>query len=73
VLAFVIFLPIPLGNILPAIAIVIISFGIIEGDGLLVVVVGAIAVCAILVMMIKCSCSPLCLGNLFPQNENATI
>lgn len=50
VLAFVIVLPIPLGNFLPAIAIVMISLGLIEADGVLVVV-GAIAALIILAIM----------------------
>lgn len=49
-LAIVIALPIPFGNMLPAIAIVVISLGMIEGDGL-VIVVGTIAACIILVLM----------------------
>jgi hypothetical protein len=49
-LSVVIFLPIPFGNILPAIAIVIISLGLIEEDGVLVVV-GIIAAILILVTM----------------------
>ncbi len=50
ILAFVIMLPIPFGNMLPAIAIVVISLGLIEADGVLVVV-GTIAALAILVVM----------------------
>jgi hypothetical protein len=46
----VIVLPIPFGNILPAIAIVIISLGLIEADGVLVVV-GTIAALIILGIM----------------------
>jgi hypothetical protein len=49
-LGIIIFLPIPFGNVLPAIAIVIISLGLIEGDGVLVVV-GMIAAVVILVVM----------------------
>jgi len=50
VLAIVIMLPIPFGNFLPAIAIVTISLGLIEADGVLVVV-GSIASVIILVIM----------------------
>lgn len=50
ILAFVIMLPIPLGNMLPAIAIVVISLGLIEADGVLVVF-GTIASLVILVVM----------------------
>lgn len=50
ILAFVIMLPIPLGNMLPAIAIVVISLGLIEADGVLVVM-GTIASLIILVVM----------------------
>lgn len=50
VLAIVIMLPIPFGNFLPAIAIVVMSLGLIEADGVLVVV-GAIAALIILVIM----------------------
>lgn len=39
-LAIVIALPIPFGNILPAIAIVVISLGLIEGDGLMIAIGG---------------------------------
>ncbi|MBD1843606.1 exopolysaccharide biosynthesis protein [Cyanobacteria bacterium FACHB-63] len=49
-LAFVIVLPIPFGNILPAIAIVAISLGLIEADGVLVVF-GTIAALVILALM----------------------
>jgi hypothetical protein len=50
VLGVVIFLPIPFGNMLPAIAIIMISLGLIEEDGVLVVV-GIIAAVLILVAM----------------------
>ncbi|WP_404785790.1 exopolysaccharide biosynthesis protein [Altericista sp. CCNU0014] len=50
VLAIAITLPIPFGNMLPAIAIATISLGLIEADGVLVVV-GAIAALVILVVM----------------------
>jgi hypothetical protein len=50
VLAFVIVLPIPFGNMLPAIVIVVISLGLIEADGVLVIV-GTIAALIILVIM----------------------
>ncbi|MBF2008816.1 MAG: exopolysaccharide biosynthesis protein [Chlorogloeopsis fritschii C42_A2020_084] len=50
VLAFVIALPIPFGNLPPAVAIAIISLGIIEQDGV-VIVLGVLAACAILVIM----------------------
>ncbi|MGG6264833.1 exopolysaccharide biosynthesis protein [Leptolyngbya sp. AN03gr2] len=50
VLAVVIMLPIPFGNFLPAIAIVTISLGLIEADGVLVVV-GSIAAVIILAIM----------------------
>jgi hypothetical protein len=49
-LSVVIFLPIPFGNVLPAIAIVVISLGLIEEDGMLVVT-GIIAAVLILVTM----------------------
>lgn len=49
-LACVIVLPIPFGNFLPAIALVIISLGLIEGDGL-VIVVGIITACLVLAVM----------------------
>ncbi|MEP0918126.1 exopolysaccharide biosynthesis protein [Leptolyngbya sp. DQ-M1] len=49
-LAFVIVLPIPFGNILPAIAIVAISLGLIEADGVLVVF-STIAALVILALM----------------------
>lgn len=49
-LAFVIILPIPFGNMLPAIAIVVISLGLIEGDGVLIVG-GTIASLIILAVM----------------------
>jgi hypothetical protein len=49
-LACVIVLPIPFGNFLPAIALVIISLGLIEGDGL-VIVVGIITACIVLGVM----------------------
>jgi hypothetical protein len=49
-LACVIVLPIPFGNFLPAIALVIISLGLIEGDGL-IIVVGIIAACIVLAIM----------------------
>mgnify|MGYP002777025704 CR=1 FL=1 len=51
-LAVIIALPIPLGNILPAIAIVVISLGMSEGDGLLVVV-GVVAASIILAVMVS--------------------
>jgi hypothetical protein len=50
VLALVIILPIPFGNMLPAIAIMVISLGLVESDGLLVVI-GTIASLVILVVM----------------------
>jgi hypothetical protein len=50
VLALVIVLPIPFGNMLPAIAVIVISLGLIESDGLLVVI-GTIASLVILVVM----------------------
>jgi hypothetical protein len=49
-LSVVIFLPIPFGNVLPAIAIVVISLGLIEEDGVLVVG-GIVAAALILVIM----------------------
>jgi hypothetical protein len=49
-LAFVIVLPIPLGNMLPAIAIIVISLGLVEADGMLVVG-GAIGANVILAIM----------------------
>jgi len=51
-LAVIIALPIPLGNMLPAIAIVVISLGMSEGDGLLVVV-GVVAASVILAVMVS--------------------
>ncbi|MFQ4145401.1 exopolysaccharide biosynthesis protein [Chlorogloeopsis sp. ULAP02] len=50
VLAFVIALPIPFGNLPPAVTIVVISLGIIEQDGV-VIVLGVLAACAVLVIM----------------------
>lgn len=50
ILAIVIALPIPLGNMLPAIAIVLISLGLIEADGVLVVV-GTIFALIVLAIM----------------------
>jgi hypothetical protein len=49
-LAIVIVLPIPFGNMLPAVAVFIISLGLIEADGLLVIL-GAIVALSILVIM----------------------
>ncbi|PSB41873.1 exopolysaccharide synthesis protein exod [Cyanosarcina cf. burmensis CCALA 770] len=51
-MAIIIALPIPLGNMLPAIAIVVISLGMSEGDGLLVVV-GVLAASVILAVMVS--------------------
>ncbi|URD50270.1 exopolysaccharide biosynthesis protein [Chroococcidiopsis sp. CCNUC1] len=51
-MAIVIALPIPLGNMLPAIAIVVISLGMSEGDGLLVIV-GVVAASIILAVMVS--------------------
>ncbi|MBE9018660.1 exopolysaccharide biosynthesis protein [Chroococcidiopsidales cyanobacterium LEGE 13417] len=51
-MAIIIALPIPLGNMLPAIAIVVISLGMSEGDGLLVVV-GVVAASVILAVMVS--------------------
>jgi hypothetical protein len=50
VLGIIIALPIPLGNMLPAIAIVVICLGAIEKDGA-VVVLGVVGACAILTLM----------------------
>ncbi len=50
VLAVVIALPIPFGNMLPAIAIVVISLGMIEKDGV-AVVVGVVGACIILALI----------------------
>lgn len=52
ILAVIIALPIPFGNMLPAIAIVVISLGMSEGDGLLVVV-GVVAASIILAVMVS--------------------
>jgi hypothetical protein len=49
-LALVIILPIPFGNMLPALAVMVISLGLIESDGLLVIV-GTIASLIILIVM----------------------
>lgn len=49
-LGIIIALPIPLGNMLPAIAIVVICLGMIEKDGA-AVVLGVVAACAILTLM----------------------
>lgn len=49
-LAVIIALPIPLGNMLPAIAIFMISLGMIERDGV-VIVLGVIAACVIITIM----------------------
>jgi hypothetical protein len=46
ILAFIIALPIPFGNMLPAIVIVVISLGLIEQDGV-VIVLGVISACVI--------------------------
>ncbi|MGL4621057.1 exopolysaccharide biosynthesis protein [Chroococcidiopsis sp.] len=51
-MAIIIALPIPLGNMLPAIAIVVISLGMSEGDGLLVIV-GVLAASVILAVMVS--------------------
>ncbi|PSM50148.1 exopolysaccharide synthesis protein exod [Chroococcidiopsis sp. CCALA 051] len=51
-MAIIIALPIPLGNMLPAIAIVVISLGMSEGDGLLVVM-GVLAAIVILAVMVS--------------------
>ncbi|MDV2995964.1 MAG: hypothetical protein N4J56_005618 [Chroococcidiopsis sp. SAG 2025] len=51
-MAIIIALPIPLGNMLPAIAIVVISLGMSEGDGLLVIV-GVLAASIILAVMVS--------------------
>lgn len=51
-MAVIIALPIPLGNMLPAIAIVVISLGMSEGDGLLVIV-GVVAASVILAVMVS--------------------
>ncbi|MBD2304306.1 exopolysaccharide biosynthesis protein [Chroococcidiopsis sp. FACHB-1243] len=51
-MAIIIALPIPLGNMLPAIAIVVISLGMSEGDGLLVIV-GVVAASIILAVMVS--------------------
>lgn len=51
-MAIIIALPIPLGNMLPAIAIVVISLGMSEGDGLLVVI-GVLAASVILAVMVS--------------------
>jgi hypothetical protein len=51
-LAVIIALPIPFGNMLPAIAIAIISLGMSEGDGLLVVI-GVVAASMILAVMVS--------------------
>ncbi|MFH7026432.1 MAG: exopolysaccharide biosynthesis protein [Heteroscytonema crispum UTEX LB 1556] len=50
ILAIVIALPIPFGNLPPAIAIVIISLGMIEQDGV-VIVLGALGACVVLAVM----------------------
>jgi hypothetical protein len=50
ILAIIIALPIPFGNMLPAIVIVIISLGLIEQDGL-VIVLGALGACIILAII----------------------
>lgn len=50
ILAIIIFLPIPFGNILPAIAIFIISLGLVEGDGV-VIIGGVVGACLVLILM----------------------
>ncbi|HAA30086.1 MAG TPA: exopolysaccharide synthesis protein exod [Cyanobacteria bacterium UBA8553] len=54
ILAIVIALPIPFGNILPAIAIVLISLGMIERDGLMIAIssIGAFVILALMAGMI---------------------
>ncbi|MBD2100312.1 exopolysaccharide biosynthesis protein [Leptolyngbya sp. FACHB-261] len=51
VLAIVIALPIPFANMLPAIAILLISLGMIEGDGALIVV-GVLSSCVLLAVLV---------------------
>ncbi|NDJ22246.1 exopolysaccharide biosynthesis protein [Nostoc sp. B(2019)] len=50
ILAIVIALPIPFGNLPPAVAIVVISLGMIEQDGV-VIVLGALGACVVLAIM----------------------
>lgn len=49
-LAVVLFLPIPLGNMLPAIAISVIALGILERDGVWILTGGAIGIVALLIV-----------------------
>jgi len=50
ILAIVIALPIPFGNLPPAIAIVVISLGMIEQDGV-IIILGALGACVVLAIM----------------------